>query len=224
MLAIEYLVFNQEIQDNLILEKFENVNRQIYLRSLVRLVKTQSFDVLNKWRNSYRREFISNKGTDAGSSTSQFYNAYVKSFENMKNFKLAIPLGLRAGQTKSEPEMAESIYSQTSLKMLKLSYDNFKEVWFGEINNQNSSFGWRYYLQNVEGGNALISATENQFNSIDNAFLEIDLDRAINEQILNSNTELIQLNTELQKLTRFIKSDLSSLIGIAITYDSGDGD
>jgi hypothetical protein len=29
---------------------------------------------------------------------------------------------------------------------------------------------------------------------------------------------------ELQRLTRFLKSELSSLLGISITYSSGDGD
>jgi uncharacterized protein len=32
------------------------------------------------------------------------------------------------------------------------------------------------------------------------------------------------LHTELQKHTRFFKSDMSSLLGIAITFSSGDGD
>jgi hypothetical protein len=34
----------------------------------------------------------------------------------------------------------------------------------------------------------------------------------------------IDLHTELQRHTRFFKSDLSSLLGLTITYSSGDGD
>jgi hypothetical protein len=42
--------------------------------------------------------------------------------------------------------------------------------------------------------------------------------------ISNDFNRVDEVHTELLKLTRFYKSDLSSLIGIAVTYSSGDGD
>jgi hypothetical protein len=44
-------------------------------------------------------------------------------------------------------------------------------------------------------------------------------------ELIRSNPQaLVALHTEMQKLTRFIKSEMSSLLGISITYSSGDGD
>jgi hypothetical protein len=37
-------------------------------------------------------------------------------------------------------------------------------------------------------------------------------------------TAATNFHTELQKHTRFFKSDMSSLLGLAITFSSGDGD
>mgnify|MGYP007059449494 CR=1 FL=1 len=46
----------------------------------------------------------------------------------------------------------------------------------------------------------------------------------MSELITTDAGRLENLHTEMQKLTRFFKSELSSLLGISITYSSGDGD
>jgi hypothetical protein len=43
-------------------------------------------------------------------------------------------------------------------------------------------------------------------------------------RIQTSPQALIDIHTELQKNTKNFKSEMSSLLGIAITYASGDGD
>ncbi len=41
-------------------------------------------DVLENWNDEYKTEFIRNDGTDAGSSTAQLYNEFVRSYESIK--------------------------------------------------------------------------------------------------------------------------------------------
>jgi hypothetical protein len=80
------------------------------------------------------------------------------------------------------------------------------------------------YLQSIEGGNALISATEAQLTSTKNALNVVAETPSFADQITALPASFDTLNTEFQKLTRYFKSDMSSLLGIAITYASGDGD
>ncbi|MFN3315759.1 MAG: hypothetical protein ACK40K_03035, partial [Raineya sp.] len=77
---------------------------------------------------------------------------------------------------------------------------------------------------NVEGGTALITSTENQWAVVKNAFDAVPPTPRISEQIVNSPAAFDKLHTELQRHTRFFKSDMSSILGIAITFSSGDGD
>lgn len=223
LLAVEYLVFGNEKNDE-ILNDFQDNNRKNYLLSVVSNSKKRVDEVLNEWKSGYREEFVTNDGTDAGSSTSLLYNEFVKSFEVMKNFKLGIPLGLRAGQTQVEPTMVEAYYSGQSLPLIRANFEAFADFWYGDESGSADSYGFKYYLQNVEGGTSLISATEEQIASIRSQLDLQDYDTPLAIQIESGNQNLVNLHTEIQKLTRFFKSDLSSLIGIAITYDSGDGD
>jgi hypothetical protein len=74
------------------------------------------------------------------------------------------------------------------------------------------------------GGEALINSTENQWAVVKNAYNAVPQTPRISAQILSNPTPFDNFHTELQKHTRFFKSDMSSLLGIAITFSSGDGD
>ena len=87
-LAVEYLIFNLNEDNAAILANFASTNRKNFLLGAVSNLKTRIDEVVAAWNASYLNEFISNAGTDVGSSTSQLYNEFVKSFESIKNFKL----------------------------------------------------------------------------------------------------------------------------------------
>jgi uncharacterized protein len=208
-LAIEYLLFNDAIVKN---DKWH-----AYLKETTTDVKERIEDVSLAWA-SYSLEFIGNDGTSAGSSTSIMYNEFLKSFEALKNFKLGLPLGLRPGQTQAIPENIEAPNSQLNLLLLKQHFQTLKTFWIGS-----SGKGFKAYLLTVEGGEVLVNSTEQQMNEVEAVFdglNEADFDKTQ----LDGNLGLIKLHTELQKLTRFFKSEMSSLLGIAITFSSGDGD
>ncbi|NCQ11501.1 MAG: hypothetical protein GW809_05030, partial [Bacteroidetes bacterium] len=179
-------------------------------------------EVKTAWNTKQVTDFIENNGTGAGSSTSEYYNEYVKSYEVLKNFKIGLPLGLRPGQTQVEPELVEAYYSKSmSLKGAKYHFEQIKTIWRGPENG----IGFKGYLRTVTGGVALIESTENQFAIVDSVFSRFDVETELLSKLVAENDErVILLHTELQRLTRFLKSELSSLIGIAITYSSSDGD
>ncbi len=223
-LAVEYLIFSLNDDNTAILTTFNNPNRKNFLTNAIQSIKSRVDNVLNAWNGGFTSEFVQNNGTDVGSSTSLLYNEFVKSFEQIKNIKVGLPLGKKSTQGQIFPDKVEAYYSGKTLKMLTNHITAIENIWRGKAKNGNVSLGFKDYLANVEGGNALIGATETQITAIKNALNNVATSPRISFQIQNSPTNFDNLYVELQKNVRFFKSDMSSLLGIAITFASGDGD
>ena len=224
-LALEYLLFGQnQSADELAAAFSGNENRRIYLAAVAKHLQDRSKEVLTAWNGSYYGSFLSNNGTDVGSSTSLLYNEFVRSYESIKNYKLGLPLGKRTGQTQAEPQLVEAYYSGESLRMLKLHVTAIEDIWHGRSKNGQDGIGFREYLDKVEGGKPLIVSTEAQLTALKAALNAVPSSPSIAAQITGDKTFLEALYVEFSKMTRFFKSDLSSLLGIAITFSSSDGD
>ncbi|MFN0037754.1 MAG: imelysin family protein [Saprospiraceae bacterium] len=224
-LAIEYLIFGQGQSADDVLALFDAYpNRRNYLAAIAEHLRNRTSEVLTFWNGTYRSEFVENDGTDVGSSTSQLYNEFVRSYESIKNFKLGLPLGKRPGQTQSEPQLVEAFYSGQSLAMLKNHVAAIENIWHGRSRSGQDGIGFREYLESVEGGDALIASTEAQLAALKTALAAVPESPSLSEQIAGDNSKVEALYVEFSKMTRFFKSDMSSLLGIAITFSSGDGD
>lgn len=225
-LAIEYLIFGKNQTFDEVIQAFiQNSNRRAYLAALAENLRERVAEITTAWNGTYRDEFVENDGTDVGSSTSALYNEFVRSYESIKNFKLGLPLGKRPGQTQAEPHLVEAYYSGTSLAALKLHFSAIENIWHGRAKNGSDGIGFREYLENVEGGPALIADTDTQLAALKAALAAVPTAPSLSEQIAAGNhPELDALYVEFSKMTRFFKSDMSSLLGIAITFSSGDGD
>jgi predicted lipoprotein len=223
--AIEYLIFSATGDDAAILAAFNATPaRGQYLTALTQDLLTRVTAVHDAWLGSHATTFVENAGTDAGSSTSLLYNEMLRSFEAMKNFKLGLPMGKRPGQTMAEPQLVEAPYSGASLLLLRNHFNAVEDIWRGKNAAGADGIGFREYLEKVEGGPALIQSTEAQMAAVRAAFDAVPDSPVLSEQITQSPAAVEALYTEIQKLTRYLKSDMSSLLGIAITYSSGDGD
>lgn len=222
--AIEYLLFRLDNDQQAVVSSMENENRKRYLLTLIQNVNTKVTNVLNTWKGSYKVFFVSNNGSDAGSSTSELFNEFVKSFEALKNFKVALPLGLRAGQTQTEPEKVEAYYSGQSLLGIRQHWLAIKSIWYGTSRLGVEGISFYEYLKEVAGGEQLILATEAQIAVVDSKLASLSAEAPLSQQISSNKSALESLSVELQRQTRYFKSDLSSLLGIAITFASGDGD
>lgn len=216
-LTVEYLLFGADESE--VVAGFASAGRKDFLQAVVDDIVARVDAVLSAWQSGYRDDFVANDGTDAGSSISMFYNEFVRSYETIKNYKLGLPLGLQAGQTSTEPTLVEAYYSGRSVRMLKQHVLATEEIWRG-----GSGIGFDDYLQHVTGGDALIQSTNQQLTVINSAMDELPESPPLSQQVESAPAPATALHTELQKNTRYFKSDLSSLLGIAITFSSGDGD
>jgi uncharacterized protein len=219
-LAIEYLIFSQTLSNEELLASFDSAQKRDFLVALTADVLSRISTVKQAWTSSYRSSFVSNNGTDAGSSTSLLYNEFVKSYENLKNFQLGLPCGLRPGQTGVAPNLVEAFSSGQSITFIKAQLNSLENIWRGGSDEK----GFKKYLMSVTGGPALVSTTEAALGMVRQKMDVLLESIPMQQQLIDNPQPIIDLHTEIQKNTKNYKSDLSSLIGIAITYSSGDGD
>lgn len=223
--ALGYLLYGDEESDEEVLSSLQNPTRLGYLRAVVRSASEEAERIAGEWEGDYRQTFLSSIGTSAGSSTSMLYNSFVLSFERLKNFKLGLPLGLRSGQIEAEPDLVEAYYSRLSYRLLQVHFEAVEKTHYGmAYGSTTDGIGFPEYLVTVVGGPELIDATQVQIRSVVEHFALIPSDADLAQLIRDEDARVSDLHTEMQKLTRFFKSDMSSLLGISITYDSGDGD
>ena len=224
--ALEYLIFKDSA--SFIQSIKDQPFKLAYMKAVSRNILSRVETVLNQWQGVYGTAFINNDGAQAGSSISELYNAFVFHFEVMKNYNLGLPMGKRAGQVSSEPGKVEGYYSGFSTALLQAKYTALRHLWFGyarlSLATSLSPNGFKEYILSVENGPRLAQDTELQWNVIGTGISTIDAQVPLHTMIIGQSSQLVQIFLEMTKHTRFIKSEMSSLLGISITYASGDGD
>lgn len=218
--TIEYLIFGNGPSDAELVANFDQA-RKDYLLLIMDELKTTVDDIVSEWNTSYRAEFVSSDGTSAGSSISQYYNEFVKDYENLKNFKLELPAGLTAGQEEVDPALVEAFYSGISRDLIVEQFENTKNIYFGRTRAGQEITGFDDYVNAVVGGPELVRTTTEAVSGIDAAIANLPQGRLSDN--IESNTVVV-LRDLLQDNTANFKSSMSSLLGISITFNSGDGD
>ena len=224
--SLEYLIFKDSV--SFIQSIKDQPFKLAYMKAVSRNILSRVETVLNQWQGVYGTAFINNDGAQAGSSISELYNAFVFHFEVMKNYNLGLPMGKRAGQVSSEPGKVEGYYSGFSTALLQAKYTALRHLWFGyarlSLATSLSPNGFKEYILSVENGPRLAQDSELQWNVIGTGISTIDAQVPLHTMIIGQSSQLEQIFLEMTKHTRFIKSEMSSLLGISITYASGDGD
>ncbi|WP_420316941.1 imelysin family protein [Ekhidna sp.] len=218
--AVEYLIYGDGVSDEEIISGFDS-NRKAYLKLIVDELQSTFVIITSEWKSTYREEFISSEGTSAGSSISLLYNDFVKDYENLKNFKVELPAGLTAGQSSADPTLVEAYYSGISTDLIEAHFESSKNIWFGLSRDNEDLIGFEEYLNEVVGGPELTSQTKTAITAIEEAIENLP------EGELSANVEaqeVLTLRDLLQVNTPNFKSSMSSLLGISITFNSGDGD
>lgn len=228
--TLDYLLYGtDDDNDDAIVQAFtigeDATERASYLNAVAEKIATEIGQVSTAWNGTYRNDFVSRNGTDAGSGTSDVVNNLAMSFEHIKNDKVGIPAGLRAGQSRPEPHRVEAYHSGRSMELARLHFEAIREIWEGRpVGGSAPAFrSLRSYLETVPGGQRLVEETRAQCAAVQQAFDAMG-DSSLATLCQANDPRVEALHTELQKLTRFFKSELSSLLGVAITYSSGDGD
>ena len=218
--AIDYLLFSDSAQTA---GRFAaQPARCRYLATVAQDIAAKSRQAADAWP-AYRAAFVSASGTETGSGTSDYYNAMVLGYEVVKNLKVGVPAGQMAGQSGPEPAKTEAHYSGLNRQAVAANLDLFNQLYTGSTGDRDGP-GWDDYLATLPGGPDLVAATHAQFAAIQAAQAALQAGKTLAGLAAAQAPELTRLNAELQKFTRFVKSDMSSLLGIAITFSSGDGD
>ncbi len=223
--ALDYLFFRGTTEE--VISTFSGkagANRRVYAKAVSNAIARETRTVLTAWLGVYRQQFIDRTGTDAGSSVSLLFNNLNISYELLKNYKIALPLGKRAGQSVSEPTRVEAYYQSTSLVLSQLHFAATVNLWYGRTPQGDTYPSFKSYLKTVANGDRLITDTEAQIARVEEAFAALGTSVPLATLVTSNPAAVEPLFIEMQKLTRFFKSEMSSLLGISITYSSGDGD
>lgn len=225
-LTLEYLLYGEGSDDTTMVLDFAgeaNATRRAYLEAVVTDIDNKVSEIYAAW-DTYLDTFVSNDGTSPGSSVSLLFNEFNRYFELIKNFKIGLPAGTRPGQTGPAPETTEAYYSGNSLQYAKYSLEAVDNIWYGRGLDGTDGVGFEEYLASVPGGEDLVTDTKASWSSLMTTINSIPSQQPLSETVVTDQQSVTDAYTSIQQHTRYFKSDLSSRIGISITYSSGDGD
>ncbi|MEM6643577.1 MAG: imelysin family protein [Bacteroidota bacterium] len=217
--TIEYLLYGDPFSTTDIVANFDQ-DRKDYLLLIITEVKTTVDEIVAEWNSTYRAQFIVDNSTSAGSAISLLYNEFVKDYEIIKNLKIELPAGLTAG-IPQDPTFVEAYYSGISSTLIEENFESSKNIYFGRTREGLEFTGFDAYLESVVGGADLVAETIPVVAQIDQTISALPSGR-LSENLDDSNVTL--LRNQLQDNTKNFKSSMSSLLGISITFNSGDGD
>lgn len=217
--ALDYLLFGiNEARIDLYVES--DVARQ-YLLDVVSEVNDVISEVNDEWTTNYIITFENAEGTDVGSSLGQLVNELTKHVEKyLRDGKIGIPLGIR-NLNEPLPSHIEARYKgDISLSMCKANLMAIKEMF-----NGGTGSGIDDYLNALGAQHIDASLAEAINNYIDNCIEKIDLiPVSLKEAVISNPAEVAEAYVALQQLTVILKNDMTSALGILITYQDNDGD
>ena len=234
--ALDYLLFKPGHSDNELITYFQNnENAKNYFKALTEDLNQNINYVSDQWV-TYREDFIndfevtsSNLSTNSqGSSISNIINALCLHYEfYVRRGKVGLPLGVFNGFSQLElPELVECYYSGKSTQNLVRSINSLRKYVTGSsyLNNDNG-LGLDDYMDfvNAEQNSQQLSTV------INNQFLTIleelnNINGPLSEEIINNISHITQTYQELQQLVPYMKVDMTSALGVLITYQDNDGD
>ena len=226
--ALDYLLYFSE-DDTVSTAYFVNNSPALdYLKNSVIDLKANADYVNNAWQ-TYRNTFVNNNANNAnGSAVSDLTNAIVSHYEAyVRKGKVGLPVGAFNGFSQTPmPQNVEGLYQHAQLQFATTTMVYFKRFLNGQHFNGNSDALGLLDYANFVG--ATVDGKE--ISVAVNAQIERIL--IANENVIGAWSEMVQQNPgvsqeiylEYQKLTPLIKVDLTSALGIIITYQDNDGD
>lgn len=221
--ALDYLLFGTGVDNTAILTLFttdsQAASRKTYLAALSAELKTNATTILSAWNGTYKTTFLAATGTDASSSTGQLVNQLVYDYEIIKNYEIGIPAGTQSMGT-TYPAKVQAYYSKISLQLTVLHVQAIQNLYLGATGSGLDDY--LVFANAKYSGGSLNDAIKAQF-IVAIAKLQT-LTNPLSTNIINNPTAVTAAYTELQKLTVLLKTDMTSSLGIAITYGDNDGD
>ena len=226
--AIDLLI-NYSDNNSVIINYF---NTNSFAKDYLSLVVDEIFDISSniktRWYTDTTNFINNNSNTSVGSSISIVANAFCKQYEYyVRRGKVGLPLGVFNGFSQQEmPHLVECYYYGQSLPFLSRSVSSLKKYINGESYSfANNGSGFDDYIDFVGAQYGVINLST----AINNKFIEIDnkislLNDPLSDELLINRIAVQNLYDELEELKILLKVDLTSALGIQITYLDNDGD
>jgi len=216
--GLDYLLYGLSELDADIVAVYTNFdngeNYKSYLRAVANHLYERIFQTHTNWQEgTYRSSFIKNLGQATGSSLSLIINSLNENYELIKREKIGVPSGvLTLGFT--NPENVEALYSGLSLDLAKAGLKASEQFYLG-----GTGLGLDDYLIEVDakkGTELLDTVIKNQFIDATN---QLDgLENALDEEVENNQEAVEAVYTAFARQVVHLKTDLPSVLCVAITY------
>ena len=228
--SLDYLLFLPLLTNAEIVSYYNTTaNAKIYLTSVSSELNTNATTVNNDWNSSYKTAFINNVESNAvGTSVSNMINGLSLHFEGfVRKGKIGIPLGVFNGiSQQTMPGHVEGFYSGHSVDLAVQSMQSIKEYLTGKTFSSNTNGeGLSDYLDFVkaENNDQNLSVIINE--KIDLILTNLTvLSPTVNDAISNNNAAVHTVYQSMQQLVPLIKVEMTSNLGVLISYQDSDGD
>lgn len=229
--AMDFLLFAKNGDQAFVLNRYtkhaDSAKFRMYLKTLALEISNKTTNIYNAWKpgtTSYATTFANNTGSSIGGSIGMLVNQLCFDLELLKNGGIGIPSGKKSMGI-LYPEKSEGVYSGLSLSLAKARLRALENLYLGKGVISQDSIGFDDYLMHVDakyGQSSLNEVIQSKFNAAKNKL------ETIPETLPNSiNTQLTLVDdayNELQQLVVLLKVDMTSALGIQITYQDNDGD
>lgn len=232
--AIDYFLNGTGIDDAAILAWFNDqtkaANRKKYLQDVIGKMNDKLQTVVNAWNGSYRATFINSTGTDATSSTAKLVNAYILHYERfVRSGKVGIPAGIMGSSLiNPAPEKIEAFYHKKISRELALTAQQAVLDFYRGKSFTSTSTGpsFKSYFSALGSkgldGRLLADVLDGQ---LEKAMLKLNATQAdFYIQIQTDRSKMVAVFEEMQLAVRYLKLDMTSAMGISISYTDNDGD
>ncbi len=201
-------------------------NRMTYLLDNVSFIHDKVEAVTNEWSENggdYEATFLSedNAGTDVGSSIGMLVNALVLHYEQfLRDGKIGIPSGVRSAGI-PRPTATEAYYGGYSLELAIANQQAFWRLFQGTGLDNADGLGLEENLEAL-GSNELAD----QINTdIEASIAALNtLSDPLSDQIDSNNDPVLNAFEEMQQVVALVKADMTSVLGVTITFQDNDGD
>jgi uncharacterized protein len=221
--AIDYLLFSRGNANTL--ARFTTDTHAAgaldYLVAISGSLKTKTATVAKAWSSTggnYLATFIKATGVDAGSALSLLVNAYVQDFDvTLQNYKIGIPIGKYGPSVLPiAPEKVEGYYGGLSVRLLTAQVKAIQAIYLGGIDNKVAA------TAATNGGLPLNDAIKNELTAL---LAKVEaLPDPLPAGITDADPAVTAAYTEIRKTTVLLKADMSSALGIKISFQDDDGD
>ena len=227
--ALDYLLNKRGLTETERITYYTNSqNARDYMNAISDELVTNIAYVVSEW-STYKNDFISDFATNAnGSSVSEMINSMCLDYEFfIRRGKLGLPLGIfDLFSNDPLPGLVECYHYGQSLPFIKRSVESLQKYINGIHHNSNENgIGFDDYMNfvNASSNNENLSSVVNS--KFDLILTNLNtLNDPLSSELVTNNSQVNLAYDAMQNLVPYIKVDMTSALGVLITYADNDGD